>query len=150
MNTIEEIAAKIWGFPVHRIFESTRKREICEGRMVVVAFTNRILGESQLESANKYGLKRHNSTSHACQTVDNLVCSNKSFKEKYDEFLNEANLLITNKLILILTVIMLSSCATPKPYYKRKKNNRPFYSKSERGNDLYYYNSRTRTYYFKW
>lgn len=85
LKSPEEIAADIWGIPVEKLKIKTRKREVVEARMVLMAYRNRKLKLSQAKSAAKFEMD-HCSTIHACKTVDELLETNKEFRIKHEEF----------------------------------------------------------------
>ena len=88
LKTPEEIAAEIWGIPVAKLKIKTRKREVVEARMVLMVYRNKTLKLSQAKSAAKYDMD-HCSTIHACKTVDELLETNKDFREKHEKFIRE-------------------------------------------------------------
>jgi len=86
LKTPEEIAAEIWGIPVERLTEKTRKREVVEARQVLMNYRNVKLKLSQAVSGAPYG-KDHCTVIHANKTITALLSSNKEFIEKHSRFI---------------------------------------------------------------
>jgi chromosomal replication initiator protein len=84
---IDEAACKAWGIPMEDLYKRTRKREIVETRQVVMQYRRMILNESPAVIARHTGFD-HASVNSSCKTVSNLLETNKAFRARYNEFLN--------------------------------------------------------------
>ncbi|MGV8135906.1 MAG: helix-turn-helix domain-containing protein [Mangrovibacterium sp.] len=84
---IDEAVCKAWGIPLEDLYKRTRRREIVEPRQVVMQYRRMILKESPAVIARHTGFD-HASVNSSCKTVSNLLDTDRLFRAKYSEFLN--------------------------------------------------------------
>jgi len=84
-NSLDELnkVAHFIGIPADAIKEKTRKREIVEARQVAMYLAKRNTKESLAVIGRNIGSKNHTTVLYACKTVDNLLETNRSFREKW-------------------------------------------------------------------
>jgi chromosomal replication initiator protein len=85
---INEIVRKVCSYLKVRV-ESlnlpTRKREIVEARQISMYFSKQKTKDSLQKIGNEIGGKDHATVLHACKTVNNLMETDKKFRDKIDE-----------------------------------------------------------------
>lgn len=86
--TIEYIAKVVCDYfkmPVDSLQEKTRKREIVQARQLAMFFSKNLTKFSLSTIGANIGNKDHATVLHACKTVNNLIETDKSFKQCVEE-----------------------------------------------------------------
>jgi chromosomal replication initiator protein len=84
-NSLDELnkVAGYIGIPANIIQAKTRKRDVVEARQVAMYLAKRNTKESLSAIGRNIGGKDHATVVHACKTVDNLLETNRDFREKW-------------------------------------------------------------------
>lgn len=82
IETINECVCKIFGLPIERLLEKTRKREVVEARQACMYFVRDNTKISLKEIGRKYGGIDHATVIHAIDKVGDLMFSDKNYREK--------------------------------------------------------------------
>ncbi|MCL1822128.1 MAG: chromosomal replication initiator protein DnaA [Prolixibacteraceae bacterium] len=86
--TIEYIAKVVCDYfkmPVDSLQEKTRKREIVQARQLTMYFSKNLTKFSLSNIGANIGNKDHATVLHACKTINNLIETDKIFKQYVDE-----------------------------------------------------------------
>jgi chromosomal replication initiator protein len=84
-NSLDELnrVAGYIGIPADMILEKNRKRDIVEARQVAMYLAKRNTRESLSAIGRHIGGKDHATVIHACKTVDNLLETNRDYRNKW-------------------------------------------------------------------
>jgi len=85
VDYIQQIVCDYFGLAVDSLQSKTRKREIVQARQVAMYFSKSLTNSSLSTIGSKIGKKDHATVLHACKTVNNLIETNKDFKNKMRE-----------------------------------------------------------------
>lgn len=85
IKTIEKAACEAWGIPHERLYERTRKREVCDPRSVVFNYEMTVLKKKDTTIEKETGFDRCTIRSASNKMPDLLV--NHDFADKYNMFL---------------------------------------------------------------
>jgi chromosomal replication initiation ATPase DnaA len=81
IERIAKVISKATGVSIEQLKDKTRKREIVIARQVAMYFVNNTTGYSLKSIGFWFGGRDHSTVIHAVQTVEDLLSTNKSFRE---------------------------------------------------------------------
>lgn len=84
-ETIEDIAAEVWGINKELLPIKTRKQEVVEARHVLMDYRRNVMKQTLYLTASYYN-KDHASVLHSKKRVKEFNKTDKEFRRKYDEF----------------------------------------------------------------
>jgi chromosomal replication initiator protein len=79
------VVCNYFDVPVDSLQSKTRKREIVQARQVAKYFSKTLTKSSLATIGSQIGGKDHATVLHACKTVNNLVETDKQFKNQIEE-----------------------------------------------------------------
>lgn len=82
LRELEKVSNFI-GIPSDVLQVKTRKRDIVEARQVAMYLAKRNTKESLAQIGSNIGRKDHATVLHACKTVENLIETDRSFRDKW-------------------------------------------------------------------
>jgi chromosomal replication initiator protein len=82
VDYIRDVVCSYYNIPKHLLDNKTRKREIVQARQVAMYFSRNMTGLSLYNIGTKIGGKDHATVLHACKTVNNLIETDKTFKNQ--------------------------------------------------------------------
>jgi chromosomal replication initiator protein len=85
IDYIQKVVCDYFSIPVDMINSKTRKREIVQARQLAMFFSKRMTKSSLASIGLHCGNKDHATVLHACRTVNNLMDTDKQFKNYVDE-----------------------------------------------------------------
>ena len=85
IDYIQKIVSDYFDLPIELIISKTRKREIVQARQIAMYFAKKMTKSSLATIGLHCGNKDHATVLHACRTVNNLMETDKQFKEYVDE-----------------------------------------------------------------
>ncbi len=85
VDFIQQIVCEYFGLAVDSLQSKTRKREIVQARQVAMYFSKSLTNSSLSTIGSKIGKKDHATVLHACKTVNNLIETDKDFKNQIKE-----------------------------------------------------------------
>lgn len=85
VDYIQQIVCDYFGLAVDSLQSKTRKREIVQARQVAMYFSKSLTNSSLSAIGSKIGKKDHATVLHACKTVNNLIETDKDFKNQMQE-----------------------------------------------------------------
>ncbi len=85
IDFIQKIVCDYFGIPVDRISSKTRKREVVQARQLAMYFSKKLTKSSLASIGLQCGNKDHATVLHACRTVNNLIDTDKKYKNNVDE-----------------------------------------------------------------
>lgn len=84
MKIIGDAVATFYGIKLFQVFKNTRKGENVQSRQVCMYFARKYTQYSLQKIGNFFGKKDHATVSHAISTVNNMVDTDKYFRDKHD------------------------------------------------------------------
>jgi chromosomal replication initiator protein len=85
IDYIQKVVCNFYNLPSSSLQSSTRKREIVQARQVAMFFSKNLTKASLTTIGAEIGGKDHATVLHAFKTINNLMETNKSFKNQMDE-----------------------------------------------------------------
>lgn len=85
IDFIQKIVCDYFNLPLEAIHSKTRKREIVQARQLAMYFSKKLTKSSLATIGLHCGNKDHATVLHACRTVNNLMETDKQFKNYVDE-----------------------------------------------------------------
>lgn len=85
IDYIQKVVCNYFDVPVDSLQSKTRKREIVQARQVAMYFSKNLTKSSLATIGSQIGGKDHATVLHACKTVNNLVDTDKQFKNQIEE-----------------------------------------------------------------
>jgi chromosomal replication initiator protein len=85
IDYIQKVVCNYFDVPVDSLQSKTRKREIVQARQVAMYFSKNLTKSSLATIGAQIGGKDHATVLHACKTVNNLVETDKQFKNQIEE-----------------------------------------------------------------
>ncbi|MEI6696550.1 MAG: chromosomal replication initiator protein DnaA [Bacteroidota bacterium] len=85
IDFIQKIVCDYFGIPVDRISSKTRKREVVQARQLAMYFSKKLTKSSLASIGLQCGNKDHATVLHACRTVNNLIDTDKKYKNNVEE-----------------------------------------------------------------
>jgi chromosomal replication initiator protein len=85
IDYIQKVVCNYFDVPVDSLQSKTRKREIVQARQVAMYFSKNLTKSSLATIGSQIGGKDHATVLHACKTVNNLVETDKQFKNQIEE-----------------------------------------------------------------
>ncbi|MCF8298303.1 MAG: chromosomal replication initiator protein DnaA [Saprospiraceae bacterium] len=85
IDYIQKIVSDYFNLPLELIISKTRKREIVQARQIAMYFSKKMTKSSLATIGLHCGNKDHATVLHACRTVNNLMETDKQFKNYVDE-----------------------------------------------------------------
>ncbi len=85
VDFIQQTVCEYFGLHVDALQSKTRKREIVQARQVAMYFSKSLTSSSLSTIGAKIGKKDHATVLHACKTVNNLIETDKDFKNQMQE-----------------------------------------------------------------
>ena len=80
MESIQELVCEYFEVPVEMVKSSTRKREIVQARQISM-YLSKAHTKSSLKTIGQFfGGRDHSTVIYACQTVEDLIDTDKKFK----------------------------------------------------------------------
>lgn len=85
IDYIQKVVCNYFDIPIDSLQSKTRKREIVQARQVAMYFSKNLTKSSLATIGTQIGGKDHATVLHACKTVNNLVETDKQFKNQIEE-----------------------------------------------------------------
>jgi len=85
IDYIKKIVCRYFNIPVEALDYNTRKREIVKSRQIAMFFSRKLTKSSLATIGYKIGRKDHSTVLHACKTVNNLIETDREFREQIHE-----------------------------------------------------------------
>ena len=85
IDYIQKVVCDYFGLPLEAINSKTRKREIVQARQLAMFFSKKLTKASSATIGLHCGNKDHATVLHACRTVNNLVETDKQFRNYVEE-----------------------------------------------------------------
>ncbi|UCG27195.1 MAG: chromosomal replication initiator protein DnaA, partial [Bacteroidales bacterium] len=85
IDYIQKIVCDYFNIPIDLMQSKTRKREIVQARQVAMFFSKSLTKSSLATIGSQIGGKDHATVLHACKTVNNLIDTDKRFRNQIDE-----------------------------------------------------------------
>ena len=85
IDYIQKVVCNYFDVPIDSLQSKTRKREIVQARQVAMYFSKTLTKSSLATIGSQIGGKDHATVLHACKTVNNLVETDKQFKNQIEE-----------------------------------------------------------------
>jgi len=85
IDYIQKVVCNYFDVPVDSLQSKTRKREIVQARQVAMFFSKNLTKSSLATIGSQIGGKDHATVLHACKTVNNLLETDKQFKNQIEE-----------------------------------------------------------------
>lgn len=82
INYIRKMVSDYYNIPNKKLDEVTRKREIVQARQVAMSFAKKLTGKSLSHIGAEIGGKDHATVLHACKTIENLIDTDKVFRNQ--------------------------------------------------------------------
>ncbi len=85
IDFIQKVVADYFGLTIAAIQSKTRKREIVQARQLAMYFSKKFTKSSLTTIGHQLGKKDHATVLHACRTVNNLLDTDKEFRNSVQE-----------------------------------------------------------------
>ncbi|MCX6305580.1 MAG: chromosomal replication initiator protein DnaA [Bacteroidetes bacterium] len=85
IDYIQKVVCEFFNIPIEMIYSKTRKREIVQARQLSMYFSKKHTKSSLASIGLHCGNKDHATVLHACRTVNNLVETDKQFRQFVEE-----------------------------------------------------------------
>jgi len=85
IDYIQKVVCNFFGISMDLLADNTRKREIVQARQISMYFAKTLTKSSLATIGSQIGNKDHATVLHACKTVNNLIDTDKTFKQQVDE-----------------------------------------------------------------
>jgi chromosomal replication initiator protein len=85
IDYIQKVVCDYFGLPLEAIHSKTRKREIVQARQLAMFFSKKLTKASLATIGLHCGNKDHATVLHACRTVNNLIETDKQFRNYVEE-----------------------------------------------------------------
>jgi chromosomal replication initiator protein len=82
---IQKLVSDYYGISIEQIKSKTRKREIVQARQISMYFAKQLTKASLKNIGMYFGGRDHSTVIHACQTVNDLIDTDKKFKSDVEE-----------------------------------------------------------------
>jgi len=82
---IQKVVCDYYKIPLEQMLGKTRKREIVQARQISMYFSKNLTKASLASIGSKIGGKDHATVLHACKTVNNLIDTDKHFRNQIHE-----------------------------------------------------------------
>ena len=82
---IQKLVCDFFGIGVDQVKSKTRKREIVQARQISMYFSKDLTKSSLKTIGMHFGGRDHSTVIHACQTVNDLIETDKKFKSDVEE-----------------------------------------------------------------
>lgn len=92
IEQIQNIISEHFNMPVEQLVSKSRKREIVQARQVSMYFSKQLTKESLSKIGRLFGGRDHSTVIHACQTVCDLMDTDKKFKVIVEELEKKINI----------------------------------------------------------
>jgi chromosomal replication initiator protein len=79
------LVCDFYNIPVEAVKSKTRKREIVQARQIAMYFTKDLTKSSLKNIGIFFGGRDHSTVIHACQTVNDLIETDKKFRHDVEE-----------------------------------------------------------------
>jgi chromosomal replication initiator protein len=85
IDYIQKLVCEFYSIPVEAVKSKTRKREIVQARQIAMYFAKDLTKASLKNIGMHFGGRDHSTVIHACQTVNDLMDTDKKFRYDVDE-----------------------------------------------------------------
>jgi chromosomal replication initiator protein len=85
IEVIQKVVCEFYNIPVDTVKSKTRKREIVQARQIAMFFAKDFTKASLKNIGSHFGNRDHSTVIHACQTVNDLMDTDKKFRNDVDE-----------------------------------------------------------------
>jgi chromosomal replication initiator protein len=85
IDYIQKVVCSFFNVQVEMLLSNTRKREIVQARQIAMFFSKNLTKASLATIGAQIGGKDHATVLHACKTVNNLIETDKRFKNQVEE-----------------------------------------------------------------
>jgi chromosomal replication initiator protein len=85
IDYIQKLVCDFYNIPVEAVKSKTRKREIVQARQIAMYFTKDLTKASLKNIGIFFGGRDHSTVIHACQTVNDLIETDKKFRHDVEE-----------------------------------------------------------------
>lgn len=82
---IQKLVCDFFTIPIDQIKSKTRKREVVQARQIAMYFAKDLTKSSLKNIGSHFGNRDHSTVIHACQTVNDLMETDKRFKSDVEE-----------------------------------------------------------------
>jgi len=85
IDNIQKLVAGYFNVPMELMQSNTRKREVVQARQIAMKFSKVMTKQSLTTIGTQIGDKDHATVMHACKTVDNLIETNRQYRQQYED-----------------------------------------------------------------
>ena len=85
IDYIQKLVTEFYGLSVEQLKSKTRKREIVQARQISMYYAKSMTKASLKSIGTYFGGRDHSTVIHACQTVNDLIDTDKKFKNDVEE-----------------------------------------------------------------
>ena len=85
IDYIQKLVTEFYGLSVDQLKSKTRKREIVQARQISMYYAKSMTKASLKSIGTYFGGRDHSTVIHACQTVNDLIDTDKKFKNDVEE-----------------------------------------------------------------
>ncbi|MEX0967821.1 MAG: chromosomal replication initiator protein DnaA [Bacteroidia bacterium] len=92
IDHIQDLICEHFSMEVELLKSKSRKRHIVQARQISMYFAKQFTKDSLAKIGRHFGGRDHSTVIHACQTVSNLIETDKAFRSKIDELEKQISL----------------------------------------------------------
>ncbi len=92
IEDIQQMVCKFFNLPYDTLLEKTRKREIVQARQITMYLAKKFTRNSLKSIGDHFMGKDHTTVIHSCQTVENMLDTDQSYREKFLELQQKVQL----------------------------------------------------------
>lgn len=92
IDDIQKMVCKFYNLEYNTLLEKTRKREIVQARQITMYLAKKFTRSSLKSIGDHFSGKDHTTVIHSCQTVENLLDTDTSYREKFLELQQKVQL----------------------------------------------------------
>lgn len=92
IEDIQKMVCKFYGMDYDALLAKTRKREIVQARQITMYLAKKFTRSSLKSIGDHFSGKDHTTVIHSCQTVENLLDTDTSYREKFLELQQKVQL----------------------------------------------------------
>lgn len=85
IDNIKTMVCEYFELPVDLLSDKSRKREVVQARQIAMYFSKRLTQNSLKNIGNAFGGRDHSTVIHSCQTVEDLMSTDRKFKVFVDD-----------------------------------------------------------------
>ncbi len=92
IENIQKLVAEYFSMPYDRLLAKTRRREVVQARQITMYLAKKFTKSSLKNIGQHFGGFDHTTVIHSCQTVENLMDTDTSYKEQVQEIQHKLQL----------------------------------------------------------